>query len=133
MANDWNDRPYEVGKGKPPVNTRFGQPGRAPNRSGRRKGAVNADTVFDRAIYAKLKIDGPNGVETLTKFEAAMIQLSNRAAKGDLKAIELLARLKRERDSRQEPERSTQPLSEKSRAFLNRVIEESDTDGLDES
>ena len=93
---------------------------------------MNADTVFDRAIYAKLKIDGPYGVETLTKFEAAMIQLSNRAAKGDLKAIELLARLKRERDSRRERERATQPLSEKNRGFLNRIIEESDTDGLDE-
>ena len=133
MANDWSDRPYEVGKGKTPVHTRFGQPGREPNRSVRRKGALNADTVFDRAINAKLKIEGPNGPETLTKFEAAMIQLSNRAAKGDLKAIELLARLKRERDSRQEPERATKPLSEKNRTFLNRIIEESDIDGLDES
>lgn len=44
MPSKHSDRPYEVGKGKPPVHTRFG-PDRLGNRGGRPKGARNADTV----------------------------------------------------------------------------------------
>ena len=42
------ERPYEVGYGKPPVHTRFGQGNRAS--TGRPQGSRNVRTIFDEAF-----------------------------------------------------------------------------------
>ena len=44
MSSKYSDRPYTVGKGKPPVHTQFGKD-RLGNTAGRPPGARNVDTI----------------------------------------------------------------------------------------
>lgn len=79
------DGGYKVGRGKPPLHTRF-QKGNTRGR-GRPPGSPNAKTAFFSAFNAKrkLKVDGREVKRTYA--ETAMMQLANKAAGGDLKAI----------------------------------------------
>ena len=78
------ERPYEVGYGKPPVHTRFGQGNRAS--TGRPSGSRNVRTIFEEAFAHKRsgKINGERVV--LSRAELALRHLANRAADGDHKA-----------------------------------------------
>ena len=91
MAND-DDDDYTIGFGKPPAWSRFKR-GRSGNPKGRPKGRKNASTIFRNACNEKIKVKGPTGTEYITNFQAATIQLLNKAASGDLKAIKEAYRL----------------------------------------
>lgn len=91
MANDDDD--YKIGFGKPPASGRF-KPGRSGNSKGRPRGRKNASTILHNACNEKIKVKGPDGFKYITKFEAATIQLLNKAAFGDLKATKEVYRLK---------------------------------------
>ncbi len=94
MDDETKSSDYEVGFGKPPGTTRF-KKGRSGNPKGRPKGKPNAATAILRALEAKVVIN-ENGRRTqVTKFAAAMIQVANKAARGDLKATQFLATLAR--------------------------------------
>jgi hypothetical protein len=83
---------YKVGFGKPPKHTRFRQ-GRSGNPKGRPKGRRNLATVLERTLQEKVFIN-ENGVRrTVTKLEAAVKQLVNKAAGGDLAALRQLTAL----------------------------------------
>jgi hypothetical protein len=43
--------------------------------------------IFRKISEEKVSVNGPKGLRYITKFEASVTQLMNRAAKGDLKAI----------------------------------------------
>ena len=75
--------------GKPPQHSRF-RKGLSGNPKGRPKVRRNLATVLERTLQEKVVIK-ENGVRrTVTKLEAAVKQLVNKAASGDLVAIRQL-------------------------------------------
>ena len=83
---------YEVGYGKPPVQTRF-RKGVSGNPKGRPRGKANWRTLLLKTMNEKVVIN-ENGVrKTVTKLEAAFKQLVNKAASGDLRALQQLTPL----------------------------------------
>jgi Family of unknown function (DUF5681) len=83
-----------VGYGNPPKSTRF-KPGQSGNSRGRPKGSLNMATVLTRILREKVIINENGRRKTVSKLEAAVAQVINKAASGDLKAVALLAGLVR--------------------------------------
>ena len=85
-------KPFNVGFGKPPKPSQF-RKGFSGNPKGRPKGRRNLATVLERTLQEKVVIN-ENGVRrTITKLEAAVKQLVNQAASGDLSATRQLSAL----------------------------------------
>jgi hypothetical protein len=80
------DVTYTIGFRKPPKHTRFAK-GTSGNPHGRPKGSQNPATVLDKACRERIRITTNGKTRYVTKFEATMLQLNNKAASGDLKAI----------------------------------------------
>jgi Family of unknown function (DUF5681) len=84
-----NSSDYEVGYGKPPQHTQF-KKGHSGNIKGRPRGSRNASTLLDEALRERVIVT-ENGVRrSLTKLEATLKQLVNKAAQGDHRAMQLL-------------------------------------------
>src|SRR5882724_8322744 len=97
-----NDNDGLVGYGKPPSKSRF-RPGQSGNPAGRPKGSLNVVTILMRTLREKVLIN-ENGRRTkITKLEASLKQLVNKAASGDLRAFaHLLAMLAAEQSVTQD-------------------------------
>lgn len=80
---------YEVGFGRPPRHSQF-QKGRSGNPSGRPRGSKNAATLLDEALKERVIVSENGGRRSVTKLEAIMKQLVNKAAQGDHRATQLL-------------------------------------------
>jgi hypothetical protein len=86
---------YVVGFGKPPERTRF-RKGRSGNPAGRPKGALNLGTLLGKVLAEKVAVKDASGRRReISKLEAALTQLVNKAAGADLRAIRLLVDLDR--------------------------------------
>jgi len=94
------DSTKRIGYRNPPEATRF-KKGRSGNPNGRRKGSLNVATVFARTLREKVVVNENGQRKTITKFEAAIKQFVNRAASGDLRALQLLVNLSREAETRE--------------------------------
>ena len=88
-----NDKPNElpapaeqVGFRRPPIVTRF-QKGVSGNPRSRPKGSLNVATAFTKALREKVVINEYGKRKTVTKVEAAMKQVANKGASGDLRAV----------------------------------------------
>ena len=98
-----------VGYGNPPRSTRF-KKGVSGNPKGRPKGSLNVATVFTKTLLEKVVINEHGQRKTVTKLVAALKQLANKAASGDLRAVRqsvelaLDAEAKRNATSGQNPE-----------------------------
>jgi len=94
MANknaDFEMKQYEVGFGKPPRNTQF-RKGTTGNPRGRPKGAKSLHSILVKMGREPVKVNINGRIRSVSRLEAIVMQLSNKAASGDLKAIrELLA------------------------------------------
>ncbi len=88
-----------IGYGHPPEHTRF-KAGNSGNPRGRPKGTPNMGTVLERTLREKVIINENGRRKTITKLEAAIKQLTNKAASGELKALQLLAALVRSAEER---------------------------------
>ena len=82
---------YKVGYGKPPKHTQFPK-GNGPGK-GKPKGAKNMKTIVNLATAAKVSTKISGKMKTISKLELAVLRLVNKAAGGDLKAIEKLIAL----------------------------------------
>jgi hypothetical protein len=80
---------YTVGFKKPPKHTRFAK-GHSGNPGGRPKGSQNLATILEKACRERIRVTINGKIRSLSKFEAAMLQLVNKAAAGDLKATNAL-------------------------------------------
>jgi phosphoenolpyruvate carboxylase len=89
----------KVGYCNPPERTRF-KKGQSGNPQGRPKGALNMATVLERTLRERVVINENGKRKTITKLEAAFKQLSNKAASGELKALQLLSALVRSAEDR---------------------------------
>lgn len=84
MSNDYN-----VGYGKPPLNTRFKE-GQSGNRKGRPKGQKKEEGIIDLlGKELKTKLILKDGTK-ITKEEALVRQLCNKASSGDFKSGKLI-------------------------------------------
>lgn len=83
---------YEVGYGRPPTHTRF-QPGRSGNPGGRKPGKANLATVLERALAASVIVTENGRRTSRSKLEVAVTQAVNKAAGGDLKALDIVLKL----------------------------------------
>jgi hypothetical protein len=96
-------RDYTVGYRKPPRHTRFKR-GQSGNPKGRPAGKKDLQTVLSEALQEPVIVVLDNGRrKKITKLEAAITQLANRAASGDLKAMQQLLALHREIDRSSAP------------------------------
>jgi hypothetical protein len=84
-----NNEDYTIGFRKPPKDSRFVK-GKSGNPNGRPKGSHNATTILDKACRERIRVTSNGKIRYLSKFEAAMLQLMNKAASGDLRAMQLL-------------------------------------------
>jgi hypothetical protein len=80
-----NQPPYEVGYARPPRSGQFVK-GRSGNPNGRPKGSRNFAAVVLRESRKTVRVNSPRGSRSVTKLEAAVMQLGNKAAQGDLPA-----------------------------------------------
>jgi Family of unknown function (DUF5681) len=100
MSQSWDEQPdlqpaaanERVGYRRPPVGTRF-RPGQSGNPRGRPKGARNLSTVVAAALSERVAVNENGRRRRITKLEAAVKQLVNRAASGEARATQLLLAL----------------------------------------
>ena len=87
------DDDYRVGYRHPPLGTRF-RPGTSGNPRGRPKGARKLATVLAAALAERVVVAENGCRKRITKLEAAVKQLVNRAASGNVRSMSLLLALK---------------------------------------
>ena len=88
-----------VGYGRPPMMTRF-RPGQSGNPRGRPKGARNLSTIVAAALSERVAINENGRRRRITKFEATVKQLVNRAASGEARSTQLLLALVQANEAR---------------------------------
>lgn len=89
-----------VGYGHPPKATRF-KKGCSGNPKGRPRGSVNVAAVFVKTLRERVVINENGQRKTVTKLEAALKQLVNKAASGDLRALAQLVALAQDAETKQ--------------------------------
>jgi len=89
----------KIGYCNPPEHTRF-KKGQSGNPRGRPKGTLNLATVLERTLRERVAVNENGRRKTITKLEASIKQLTNKAASGDFKAMQLLATLVRSAEER---------------------------------
>lgn len=108
---------YDVGYGKPPVQTRF-RKGESGNPKGRGKGSRNFATVFMMAMSQPVTITENGRRKRITKLDAAVTQLANDAARGDKKSIQLMCSLLQALEPRIEAQRPPKDIEPADAAVL---------------
>lgn len=89
----------KVGYRQPPEKSRF-KLGKSGNPHGRPKGTLNMATILERTLREPVIIVENGKRKTVTKIEAAIKQVVNQAASGELKALQLLTTLVRSAEER---------------------------------
>ena len=83
------DTENQVGYKTPPKASQF-KKGRSGNPSGRPRRAPGIAELLGKVSKQKVLTQGKNGLKSMSKAEASITQLLNKAAGGDLKAMKLL-------------------------------------------
>ena len=90
--NNNEDWFYQVGYRKPPRGSQF-QQGRSGNPKGRPKRSSDSETLFRKTLLETV-VANENGCQRkMTKVEAILTQLVNKAALGDHRSTALLLRM----------------------------------------
>jgi hypothetical protein len=112
----------QVGYCSPPEATRF-RKGVSGNPRGRPTGSLNVATVLTRTLRQKVAITENGRRRTVTKLEAAVKQLVDQAAAGDLRALRHLTALAHDAEAQQDARDSQQQdLSELDREVMEGIL-----------
>jgi hypothetical protein len=87
-----------VGYGRPPKATRF-RAGQSGNPRGRPKGARNLNTIVAAALSERVTVNENGRRRRIPKLDAAIKQLVNRAASGEMRATQLILALAQANDA----------------------------------
>lgn len=98
-----------VGYGNPPTTTRF-KKGCSGNPKGRPKSSLNVGSVFTKTLRERVVINEHGQRKTVTKLEAALKQMVNKAASGDLRALAQLVELARDAEAKQSMPGAQEPV-----------------------
>lgn len=83
------DKEYEIGYGKPPKEYQF-KKGQSGNKKGRPKNSKNTYVLLDEILRQTIPITENGKLMHISKRNAVLIHLVNKAVKGDLKATNAL-------------------------------------------
>lgn len=86
------DEEYPIGYKKPPTHTQF-KKGQSGNPKGRPKGVLNVATALNKALAEKITVVENGRRKQVTKLHAAIVGMTNRAVKGDAKAMQQMLSL----------------------------------------
>jgi hypothetical protein len=86
----------EVGYGKPPKATQF-KPGQSGNRKGRPRGSRNVATMAKTILMKRVTVREAGESRRMSRAEAFLRMLTNKARAGDQKARDILTDLQRHR------------------------------------
>ena len=86
------DDSYEIGYKKPPAETRFSK-GQSGNPKGRPKGAKNLSTLLLKVGRERVRVTINGRTRTITKLEAILLQLANKAISGEDRAAKEILHL----------------------------------------
>jgi replication-associated recombination protein RarA len=118
-----------IGYRNPPQSTQF-KKGHSGNPKGRPKGKRNLASVLEKTLHEKVIINENGRRKTITKLEAAVKQLVNKAASGDLRALHHLTALARSADERSpESNTPTSVMAEVDQKVLQSVFSRFDKSG----
>lgn len=95
MAITDDNDDYAIGYGHPPKHTQF-QKGTSGNKKGRPKGSKNVATALHDELNARVFVTENGKRGTITKREAILKQVVNKAAGGDTRSTQILLNLSRE-------------------------------------
>ncbi len=84
-----DDEKYEVGYARPPKQTRF-KKGQSGNPKGRPRGAKNMATLFTTALKERVVVTENGRRRSISKQEALVKHLVNKALSGDRRLLQLL-------------------------------------------
>jgi hypothetical protein len=110
-----------VGYAVPPKASQF-KKGQSGNPKGRRKGSVALATLIRKSAKERVIVQENGTRKSMTKDEAALKQLFNKAASGDQRAIKLMADLMNLHTVSVEPVAPKFTLTDADREVLTQMI-----------
>ena len=92
---------YELGYMKPPKSGQF-KPGQSGNPKGRPSGCKNIYKLLDDIVNEKIQMTKNGKTVKISKKQAMLLQATNKAVQGDLKALQTLLPVMAEADNKNE-------------------------------
>jgi DNA modification methylase len=113
---------YEIGYGKPPMRTRF-RPGESGNPRGRPREAKNLALLLEEELKQRVTINENGRRRRITKQEAIVKHMVNKALSGDPRLLQLLLNEIHLREMRAESSPSGTNLDEGDREVIRQIQE----------
>jgi hypothetical protein len=131
MPNDYN-----VGYGKPPKGSQFSS-GKSGNPKGRPKGSKNIATLFNQITLELIQVKENGRTKTMTRLEAVLLQMTNRALSGDPRTMREFVQFSRLFQEAESNEPGTSAPSERDAAVMASLLKrmkraESPVDGTED-
>jgi hypothetical protein len=119
---DNRDSDYQVGYGKPPQHTRF-KKGESGNPTGRPKNSKNLTTLLEKELKQRVVITENGRRRSITKQEAMVKHLVNKAVSGDRPLMQLLLEEIRLLEARAASRPSDASIDEADREVMRQIQE----------
>jgi hypothetical protein len=126
------DDNYEVGYGKPPKERQFAQ-GKSGNPKGRPKGSKNLATSFIEIGRERITVTEGGRTRTMTKAEAVVHQLTNKAASGDPRARREYFQVHKMLQPSESTEEIAPDLSDRDKDLMKNFLKRMDRMGIKKS
>lgn len=115
-------RDYKVGYGKPPKHSQFKQ-GQSGNPKGRKKGSKGIKTDLRAQLITKVSVTENGQRKDLRMQEVILKTLAAKAAKGDVRAIELITSLTMQMFGIEDERKGKSILSASDQSILDDYLE----------